>query len=434
MLDESLNQINYDEVEVLLSSYNTSSVINQLNDYYREKSFLEILRINRKEIYHSNFLKWLFEDQDIYRIAVRNLLFLLLKRAKQQNSHFPEWLKTAILVNSFHIRQTNVKLEDSIKFVSIRGRVDLLIKIWYTLGTNEESNSLYVLIENKVDSQEHNVGKSNSSQTQAYYDYYTNEFGEENVLFAFLNPISPFELKNVTEPLCACKEFIHINYQDLLDSILTFLSDHTLIPYKKRFYIKEYIKGLSTNFFQNNSIMALEQNLRKLLIDFWDNNHKLIEMSIEALTQDPELDGEERQALVVVNRSIKELARKRDTTRYSIDGQGKFGKCAMVYEIVKKYLEIKKYDVTFSELQKVFPNNWRGKTASLSNMVVIDNERYDNEVSDKSKWRWKKIERPLKEGKYVYVINQWGDADHMRGIIKKINEIPELANVRIAEI
>lgn len=433
MTEERINKITRDEVEALLSSYLSSPIINQLNDYYGEKSFLEILRVDRKEIYHSNFLKWLFEDQDTYKLAVHNLLFLLLKRARQQNSHFPEWLKTAILINSFHIRQVKVKLEDFVESDSIKGRGDILIKIRYYVGNNDENN-LYVFIENKVGSREHNAGTSKDPQTQAYYNSYTGKYGADNVLFVYLNPISPAVLMNMTEPLCACKKFIHINYQDLLDCILALLSNHSSIPYKKQFYIKEYIKGLSANFSQNNTIMALEPTLRKLLIDFWDNNHKLIELSIDALTQDPELEGEERQALEVVNKSIKELAKKRDTTRYSIDGQGKFGKCAMVYEIVKKYLEAMSYNVTLQDLQKDFPYTWRGKTPSLSNMVVIGNKQYDEEVTDKNKWRWKKIDIPLSGGEYIYVINQWGDAERMRSIIEKINQIPELAKVRIEEI
>ena len=431
-MEEKANVLTDELVESLLSSYVSSPIIQQLNDYYGEKSFLEILHIDRKEIYHSNFLKWLFEDQDTCMQANLNLLILLLKRSRLQHSHFPEWLKKLILINSVKIRQVTVKLEDFVGFDSIKGRGDILIKI--RLLENNDERDLYIFIENKVGSQEHNVGTSKKHQTQVYYDYYTEKYGIENILFVYLTPISPAELRILTEPMCACKEFIQINYQDLLDNVLILISEIASIPQKKQFYIKEYIKGLSTNFSQNNIIMALEPRLRDLLTDFWDNNHRLIELSIDALTQDPELEGEEKQAVENVNKSIKELAKKRDTTRYSINGQGKFGKCAMVYEIVKKYLEIKNYNVTLQELQSIFPYSWRGKTSSLSNMVVIGKEQFENDVTAGSKWRWKKVINPLKDGTFVYVINQWGNAEHMRGIIEKINKIQELAEVRIVEL
>jgi len=432
-MEEKANVLTEEFVESLLSSYVSSPIIRQLNDYYGEKSFLEILHIDRKEIYHSNFLKWLFEDQDTCMQANLNLLILLLNRSRLQHSHFPEWLKKLILTNSVKIRQVTVKLEDFVGSDSIKGRGDILIKI-RLLENNDNERDLYVFIENKVGSQEHNVGTSKKHQTQVYYDYYTEKYGIENILFVYLTPISPVELRILTEPKCACKEFIQINYQDLLDNVLILISEIASIPQKKQFYIKEYIKGLSTNFSQNNIIMALEPRLRDLLTDFWDNNHRLIELSIDALTQDPELEGEEKQAVENVNKSIKELAKKRDTTRYSINGQGKFGKCAMVYEIVKKYLEIKNYNVTLKELQSIFPYSWRGKTSSLSNMVVIGKEQFENDVTAGSKWRWKKVINPLQDGTFVYVINQWGNAEHMRGIIEKINKIQELAEVRIVEL
>lgn len=432
-MEEKANMLTEELVESLLSSYVSSPIIQKLNDYYGEKSFLEILRVERKEIYHSNFLKWLFEDQDTCMQANLNLLILLLKRSRLQHSHFPEWLKKILLTNSIQIRQVKVKLEDFVESNSIKGRGDILIKI-RLLENNDNERDLYVFMENKVESQEHNVGTSNKTQTQAYYDYYTGKYGRDNILFVYLTPISPVELRIITEPMCACKEFIQINYQDLLDNVLILLSENASIPQKKQFYIKEYIKGLSTNFSQNNIIMALEPRLRDLLTDFWDNNHQLIELSIDALTQDPDLEGDEKEAIEKVNKSIKELAKKRDTTRYSIDGQGKFGKCAMIYEIVRKYLQIKNYDVTLLDLQKVFPHTWRGKTSSLSNMVVIGKDQFEKDVNERSKWRWKQMDKPLNSGEFVYVTNQWGNANHMRKVIEKINGIPDLANVRIAEI
>ena len=106
----------------------------------------------------------------------------------------------------------------------------------------------------------------------------------------------------------------------------------------------------------------------------------------------------------------------------------------MIYEIVKKYLEIKNYNVTLDDLQKTFPYSWRGKTSSLSNMVVIGKEQFEKDVTAGSKWRWKQVDKPLNSGEFVYVTNQWGNANHMRKVIDKINGISDLANVRIAEI
>lgn len=429
-MDKIVCPITEDYVETLLTSYVSSPVVKKLNDYFGEKSFLEILKVERKEIYHSNFLKWLFEDKETCKQAVHSLLVLLLRRSRQQKSDFPDWLKKALLTNILITSQVSVKSEDGIVDDSAKGRGDLLIIITYSLGDNN-SKTLYVFIENKVGSNEHNVGASNTPQTEAYYNYYSKTYGKDNVVFVYLTPISSIILNNLSSPQCACKSFIHINYQDLLDNILTKLTHEESISEKKKYYIKEYIKGLSTNFTQNNSIMAMEPDLRNLLITFWNNNHELIEKSIEALSQDPNLEYDQIQSIQNASKSIKDFTKKRDTTKYSINNSGKYGKNIIVYEMVMKYLESINYGISLSELQNVFSYTWRGVKDSLSNKVIIGHEQYNSEVSDKSKWRWTKIEKPINDEVYVYVNNQWGGVDEMKKIIEKINNIQGLEEIKI---
>ena len=119
----------YNQLEEKLMEYNSSPVVQTLHDYYSELSFMEILRVERKENYHSNFLKWLFEDPELSAVTNKRLLLLLLKRHRQQcGYHFPKSIKDALLTNTLHIKNVNAKLEDSISNDKGKGRCDIMIQ------------------------------------------------------------------------------------------------------------------------------------------------------------------------------------------------------------------------------------------------------------------------------------------------------------------
>ena len=333
-----IDNITIEQTERLLSSYILSPITQQLHDYFSEPSFLEILHVDRKEYYHSHFLKWLFEDAELFPISIPCLLFLLQKRARKQKSHFPIWLNRAILTNTFNVDYVKIKVEDQVESNKAKGRCDLLMKISYHLPKSE-SKIFYLFLENKVYSYEHKVGKSGKMQTTFYYDFYSNKFGEDNCAFVYLDLTNTLELEGLNKPGCACEKFIHINYQDMLDNILIVLTKKQSIQERKQFILKEYIKGLSINYSQNKSIMALESSLRDLLLEFWDNNHDLIKLSIEALLSDPELNEEQRKRVKNVKKDINALDNQRDKTHYLFDGKQYNGKRALVVAILSFLLK-----------------------------------------------------------------------------------------------
>ncbi len=415
----------------LLLNYRKDNSVRMLHGYFEEKSFLEILHVDRKENYHSHFLKWLFEDPETFAKANENLLYLLIQRSNhQKESHFPDGIKNALLVGGFTINYVAVKLEDKVT----NGRSDIVIDINYQIGDNENKD-FHIIIENKVYSTEHNAGKSKVSQTISYYDYYKKIYNEDNLVFVYLTPIDSVTLNIYENAECDCKKYIQINYQDLLDDILLPLSKDESLQLRKRFIIEEYMKGLSINYSQNSSIMAMTENLRRLLEDFWTNNQELIELSIDARSQDPSAGDEEKQMFENLKNQIKKLDGKgsgRDNTHYSIDGEGDYGKGPLIYELIKRYVE-KKEKTDVLELQKVFPYQWRGKREVLGNMIVIDKDQYDREVKGNSSrdWRWKE----LRMGTIAcYVNNQWGTKEAMNTIISKIGKIQELKDLNIVEI
>lgn len=364
-----------ENVEEMLREYQLSPTVQKLNDYYKELSFLDILRVERKENYHSNFLKWIFEDQELNVISVKRLLFLLLKRqSKQKNTHFPDRIKRSLLVNSISIEYSEAKLEDPVNVGGSKGRSDILISIKYSLSNSSNNELLYVVIENKVKSDEHD------NQTQIYYEYYKDKFKEENCIFVFLTPLSSIELNNFTEPQCKCKKYIQINYQDLLDEILEPLSVDVAIQERKRFIIKEYIKGLSMNYSQKNcKIMAIEPAYRNLLVDFWKNNEQLIVLSLEALKSDSSLDAEIREAAEEAIKGAEKIS-VRDKTHYKFDSNQCNGKGALVSAILTHCIE--KEEMTFEDINGIW-NSFLKEIENFTNVSAVFDGGKDWTYNDK---------------------------------------------------
>jgi len=142
--------------------------------------------------------------------------------------------------------------------------------------------------------------------------FITNKDSDIN-LFVYLTPISNIALNDLEEPESASKEFIHINYQSILDYLLEPIlkrdtSDRTKI------IINEYIKSLSQPTMEKydkehkpDLIMALGTEERALLNNFWEKNQKLIMAALYARSIDDEVDEEGREAFSKVIESEKIL-------------------------------------------------------------------------------------------------------------------------------
>lgn len=363
-------------VESMLMSFQLSPVVKRLNKYFQEQSFMEILHVERKENYHSNFLKWLFEDKDLYADSIRLLLMLLLKRSRQQNSsHFPKVIRDSLLTNSFIISNVSTALEDSIITNDGKGRCDLRLDISYLTGTGPKD--LHVLIENKVFSDEHEVGGTKKKQTVFYYNHYINKYREENCVFVYLNLISSIELDVITEATCACKSFIQINYQDLLENVLEDLASNPEIPPRKQFIIKEYIRGLSIK--KDNTIMAMDNELCNLLVDFWDNHNELIKLSLKALSESTTIDEDTRGQIIEANKFVQKVPGKRDTTHYKFSNKDCNGKSVLVYTLLEFFLTKKENTAAINQEWKDFLNTCKG---SLDDFNSSDSWTISRHIDD----------------------------------------------------
>jgi len=311
-------KVDINRVRELITSYHKS--VSQIKRYYERPSYMGLLNVGRKELPHSSFISWLFDsatfNQSHPNSPIMHLLDIAVKRANQQNkigdnNAISISLSDSIYGRLFSISSTSCSLEEVID----KRRCDIIIR--YKIKDSERD--LNICIENKVLSSEH------TSQTEAYEQYYSND---ENAdwLFLFLTPLSSVELDDYfslsKKEKCILEKFIQINYQDLLDYVLEPVINSVDKNSQVYFILDDYINTLRYPVMEDNykkrTIMAIGEQETKLLNDFWEGNHELIELALEAMSCNPNLADDVRKEAENTYKSVKSLQTAKDSTRYVI--------------------------------------------------------------------------------------------------------------------
>lgn len=115
------------EIEDLLVKFQNCEHRKRLDEYFSRRSIFDILGIERKEVQHSRFISWLFDDKDIGRAACRHLLILLLKRARNfDGTVIPQEIKDALLTGGMNVINTSATTEvpfQDIKIIPMAGLI-----------------------------------------------------------------------------------------------------------------------------------------------------------------------------------------------------------------------------------------------------------------------------------------------------------------------
>ena len=115
------------------------------------------------------------------------------------------------------------------------------------------------------------------------------------------------------------------------------------------------------------------------------------------------------RAISVVQQSDKAIKGKRDTSKYTFNGEA-FAKGRLVHAVVKDYVS-KNTDITFDELKKAFPNEWQAGGAKSGNRAVFARLTDAKKIFEDKGY----IRHYFKEGETIQlsdeviaVSNQWG--------------------------
>lgn len=454
-------------IDELIQKFNESETVKALDRYFRQKSTMEILGVDRDENAHSNFLAWLFENE----ITGKEACIRLLKRIASDFVNYDDIDRIKVIREDFchyeYKRNVNGVIkcddlqdkehEDNTEYKNIEGRTDIVVEILFN-----HSNAVHIIIENKVgsvenckwefigkkieDKIEHDLDKS-LWQTSFYYDYYTALYGKEKTHFVFLS--IPGEEK------AKCKQFKNITYQDIMDYILVPLFD-TISDVETRLRLWDYILALSINYNQNR-IMAVSPKLKLLATSLCCSFKPLFDMFLSW-----QIESERQKLISFWNHTeqgipIRDILRPffkvmaivepeewklkeqtPDTTKYEIyDNTVNFacgGKNALfkwlVEKFIKKFDSVNKESLTLEHLQMIFPPSLHGKTASARNSKPANNHIISKGVVDKSHWCRSELNPD-----FSIIQTGWDGPEMMSRLIRYVKEnIEELKDLNIQEV
>ena len=256
------------------------------------KTLLDIFGKTRSETIHSAMIAWCFENEEFNRIPEPSVLFLLriaaIKAEQQKNvgsqtdrrRFMPDEIWEEVFANDIRkIAVRNVNMEESAKSPLGNGRTDITIDCCFN-----DYDRLRIVIENKVDSKEHD------NQCSKYERHYDNLNDGYTTIYIFLAPDEP---KNNL----SSDRFIKITYQDILDGVLyPIYASRNMYSTRTTLYLEEYINTITS--IRTNKILAMSKEVNELLKDFFNNNRDLIIAAIKSVLDDNDELKEKARAVM----------------------------------------------------------------------------------------------------------------------------------------
>lgn len=287
-------------IEQKLSDFNGRIENAQLIEYMSQGNIFEVIGKSRNEMMHSKMLQYLLTSGELSSsfLPLKHFLDAVVRRDSQQEEQLDENLRQAILTNSLQFKSIDrCKAEytladyvnehkncagfadDAQKNLSARDkdRLDLYLELSIDGASRK---SLEIFIENKVYSHE------GDRQTQRYYEVCQAKGGQGNnkksyKIFVYLTPLSNSLLSGYksldSKDKPTCSQYIQINYQDLLDYVITPMLYDTKLNARIHTLLNEYVNCLElpalpdaeiTSAPKGFSIMATSQKEKDLVKAF----------------------------------------------------------------------------------------------------------------------------------------------------------------------
>ena len=394
--------ITREKVEEWLMQFHSNQATRAIIRKINQNSILDIYGIARSETHHSKFLAWLFNPNESHHtgeLALRKLLNIAVRRGIEQNNQsvYFEWFKTIVLkshslslTSASNVQVLTESYVEAQGKKGAKGRIDILVS---NLALGDEL--INIIIENKIYSNEHD------EQTTTYFEGINKKFPKQKNIFLYLTPKSNWEMSIQNGPSCTCKDFIEVNYQDILTEVLTSILEEP-ISSATRVAIEDYIHCITSPSIhsKNYNSMATDKETNEMLKKFWDANEELILAAINAFAN----SGETKyKGVDKVQKAITEFVDNKDYTQYSINGQGEYNKRKLVENVV--HLIITKGGDVMGTLENL--------DAKCPNGLLRSEDSYN-----KDKSRAVELEY---NGSSIYITNQWG-IHNIPSFIEAVNE------------
>lgn len=178
----------------------------RLNSYYNRTTIFNILNIERRELSHSAFLKWLFDINSSHNLNAEPLKKLLRHIANANvNEKISENIINALLTGDYKIKDFNIETEKSVVVGKNMGRIDIFLE--FCMNKDEKENKVFVIIENKIDSKHHD------DQTITYKKWADSNNKDGVNFLIYLSPNPADEEDEISD-------YIMTSYQDILEYVI----------------------------------------------------------------------------------------------------------------------------------------------------------------------------------------------------------------------
>ncbi|GEM_PF-1238233 len=318
-----------------------------LTHKYASETFFDVLGNSRSEISHSNFLKWFFLQHEWNEESLRQLIKIYISKANENQKQ----ALLPLIDIEFHLDNCAIEIHsastEKICYFKVgnktqNGRIDLVITS--TLRHYNQVVPVKVVIENKIDSSEHD------SQTKKYYTYFANsdKYGNEQILslkkkgkyvrdkykfqrdeyrgadinaqeiilYIYLSLEANNREANNEEGAKdnICEDFIKITYQDIYDNIFRQLSQEILngkYTGRNASYFNEYVSNLLRpviNQSKNHIAMCYDKQDAEKLREFFYSNLPLFKLASETVFRTSN-DESEKKAISEIYKGISNLTK-----------------------------------------------------------------------------------------------------------------------------
>lgn len=345
--------------------FNSRVENSQLIDYLSQTNLFETIGKSRNEMTHSKMLRFLLSSREISSNSfspLKHLLDAIVNRDSQQSGILDDGLRQSILTDSIcinfieeceveytlgnyvksHSSNCNGFKDNEEKALSDKDKDRLDLYIRANIGGCKRK-SLELFIENKV------YSKEGDKQTERYYEVCKPQPGkgngkESSKIFVYLTPISSKKLACFDQldqkEKAGSGNYIQINYQDILDYIITPILYDSSLSERLRLIIKEYVNCLELPALPDAeiasapkgfSIMATskeEQNLVNKFMDV-DINRTLINASVAVSDSEKLYQVNETRYLTADDAILLAVGRY-------IDSHGKWDSIRMFSDVIGK--------------------------------------------------------------------------------------------------
>ena len=262
--------------EKILGMYNDNTY-QGLKAYYDKTTIFNVLGVERSETKHSAFLCWLLNANASHGLGDEPMKKLLRLYATKMDTD--DSFRIMLMTGNYELELTDIVTEkstsDELEGKSGKGKKKDRMDVWATFSLKESAGndqSLALVIENKIYSGE------GTEQTERYHQYVTSVCDER------MRPIEIF-LTPVGAKAPSCKEFVHINYQELLDSVILPLTHYDMSVEASQI-IADYIRNLSKPSTATDgkiySILATSATERAKLMEFYRKFRPLFHLALVA--------------------------------------------------------------------------------------------------------------------------------------------------------